>query len=539
MEKRQDAIAQADEALLAQLGYKQEFKRAFTPLEVFGIAFSIIGLLPSIASVLFYAIPNGGPAAMVWGWAVASLFILCVGMSMAELGSAAPTSGGLYFWTHSLSSPRCRNLLAWIVGYANTIGSIASVASIDWGCAVQITAAASIGSGQHYMATNAQTFGVFTAIVLTHAIICCLGTAVLARMQTVFVALNILLCLAVIIALPAATPAEFKNSASYALGNFTNLNGWPDGYAFILSFLAPLWTICSFDSSVHISEEASNAATAVPWAIVSAIGIAGVLGWAINVSLAFCMGTDLNNLLDSPIGQPMAQIFFNSFGQNGTLALWAFVVIVQYMMGSSMVLAASRQSFAFARDGALPFSGWLYRMNGFTKTPVNTVWFVAVFAIALGLLSFAGTQAIDAIFAISVTALYIAYAIPITARFVFKNDFKPGPFSLGVMSLPVAVISVSYMCFMDIVFFFPTTPQTDVADMNYTVVVLGGVMALSLVWYYFPKYGGVHWFTGPVANVGASEGGVAWDRDSSTEEGSQNQKGTPVDVGTEEISEKS
>ena len=35
----------------------------------------------------------------------------------------------------------------------------------------------------------------------------------------------------------------------------------------------------SFDSSVHISEEASNAAVAVPWAIVSAIGIAGVLGW--------------------------------------------------------------------------------------------------------------------------------------------------------------------------------------------------------------------------------------------------------------------
>lgn len=34
----------------------------------------------------------------------------------------------------------------------------------------------------------------------------------------------------------------------------------------------------SFDSSVHISEEASNAAVAVPWAIVNAIGIAGVLG---------------------------------------------------------------------------------------------------------------------------------------------------------------------------------------------------------------------------------------------------------------------
>jgi len=70
------------------------------------------------------------------------------------------------------------------------------------------------------------------------------------------------LCVAVTIALPAATPAEYKNSASYALGGFTNresrqdhtghalkftfpVDGWPNGYAFVLSFLAPLWTICT------------------------------------------------------------------------------------------------------------------------------------------------------------------------------------------------------------------------------------------------------------------------------------------------------
>jgi hypothetical protein len=34
----------ADEALLATLGYKQEFKRAFSSLEVFGIAFRYVFL---------------------------------------------------------------------------------------------------------------------------------------------------------------------------------------------------------------------------------------------------------------------------------------------------------------------------------------------------------------------------------------------------------------------------------------------------------------------------------------------------------------
>jgi len=88
-----------DDELLRTLGYKQEFRREFTAFEVFGIAFSIIGLLPSIASVLFFAVPNGGPVGMVWGWLIASAFIMTVGLSMAELASAAPTSGGLYFWT--------------------------------------------------------------------------------------------------------------------------------------------------------------------------------------------------------------------------------------------------------------------------------------------------------------------------------------------------------------------------------------------------------------------------------------------------------
>lgn len=54
---------------------------------------------------------------------------------------------------------------------------------------------------------------------------------------------------------------------------------------------------------------------------------------------------------------------------------------------------------------------------------------------------------------------------------------------------------------MSIVFSFPTTEQTNAQNMNYTVVVLGGVLILSLLWYYLPVYGGVHWFAGPVATV--------------------------------------
>lgn len=83
------------------------------------------------------------------------------------------------------------------------------------------------------------------------------------------------------------------------------VSGWPDGYAFILSFLAPLWAIgnfivfkpsfidsgCdfhlgAFDSTVHISEEATNADVAIPYAIILAATSSGVLGW--GMPLVFC-----------------------------------------------------------------------------------------------------------------------------------------------------------------------------------------------------------------------------------------------------------
>ena len=66
-------------------------------IEVFGIAFSIMGLLPSIASTLSFSIP-AGPVGLVWGWFLASGCIFVVGLAMADLGSAMPTSGGLYWY---------------------------------------------------------------------------------------------------------------------------------------------------------------------------------------------------------------------------------------------------------------------------------------------------------------------------------------------------------------------------------------------------------------------------------------------------------
>ena len=44
----------ADEQVLAALGYKPEFKREFSLWTTFCVSFAVLGLLPSFASTLYY-----------------------------------------------------------------------------------------------------------------------------------------------------------------------------------------------------------------------------------------------------------------------------------------------------------------------------------------------------------------------------------------------------------------------------------------------------------------------------------------------------
>ncbi|KZV65292.1 amino acid transporter [Peniophora sp. CONT] len=503
IEKRSyEVVLDADEALLKQLGYKQELRRTFTPLELFGVGFGIIGVVPSVASILVYAIPNGGPSAMIWGWAVCTVGLMAISAAIAELGSAMPTSGGLYYWTYSFSSPQYKTILAWMVGYSNTIGNLAAVASVEWGFSLQLMATITIATHGAFIPTRGQIYGVYVAALLVHGTICSVGAVkYIARVQSLITTLNVVLALVVIIALPAATPQKFKNTAAYAFGGFENFSGWPDGFAFLLSFLAPLWAVGAFDSSTHLSEEAKNANVAVPWALMSMTSVACALGWGVVVSIVFNMGTDLEAILASDIGQPMAAILFNSFGREGTLAVWIVVVLLQFAMGVDMLIVCSRQNYAFSRDGALPLSRVIRRVNPTSGTPVYAVWFAVFVSALLGLLSFAGPAAIGAIFSLVVVGQFTAYSIPICARFLGKNSFKPGPFTLGRAGAPIGFGAVVFMSFTSVVFLFPATPGPSSATMNYTVAVWGGTLALAAIYFYLPKYGGRNWFTGPISNV--------------------------------------
>lgn len=47
------------------MGYKQELRRQYSTMQIFAVAFSIMGLVPSIASTIAFSLP-AGPAGMIW-----------------------------------------------------------------------------------------------------------------------------------------------------------------------------------------------------------------------------------------------------------------------------------------------------------------------------------------------------------------------------------------------------------------------------------------------------------------------------------------
>lgn len=86
---------------------------------------------------------------------------------------------------------------------------------------------------------------------------------------------------------------------------------------------ALIWNPGFLDSTAHISEEATNAATAVPWALVIAIGIAGILGWGKSFFLSANRSSKTLNSDQRRIGLLYGQRFRDDRGERNRSAYGA------------------------------------------------------------------------------------------------------------------------------------------------------------------------------------------------------------------------
>ncbi|RVX69174.1 hypothetical protein B0A52_07150 [Exophiala mesophila] len=525
----------ADEAALAALGYIPEFKREFSLWTTFCVSFAVLGLLPSFASTLWFGMGYAGTPGMTWGWVIAMCFIQCVALGMAELCSSMPTSGGLYYAAAVLAPPGYGPLAAWITGWSNWFVQVTGAPSVDYALASMILAAASINDPS-YVPENYQVFLLTTLLMIIHGCISSMPTRWVATFNSYGSSFNIMALIIVIIAIPAATTREDQGlprftKSSTVWGNFYQGTDFPNGVALLMSFISVIWTMSGYDAPFHLAEECSNAAIAAPRAIVLTSAVGGIMGWFLQLVVAYTV-IDIDEVLASELGQPWASYLIEVLPQKTALALLSLTIVCGFSMGQGCMVAASRVTFAYARDDCFPFSNLWKKVNPITKTPVNAVWFNCVIGILLDLLLFGGT-AIDAIFSIGAIAAFVAFTIPITIRTFFVGDrFRQGPWHLGKWYFPIGCAATCFTVLMIPILCLPpvTGSNLDASLMNWTCLVWGGPMLMVLIWWVVDAH---KWFKGPKVNIQhqmlGAEGNVIDAKDASSDSGIDTNPG-PKDI---------
>lgn len=194
----------------------------------------------------------------------------------------------------------------------------------------------------------------------------------------------------------------------------------------------------------------------------------------------------LEDILTAPIGQALPYIFrvvMDSPG--GGLGLTLLVLVITLFCSLSITVAASRCTWAFARDDALPLARLWARVDPRHGTPIWALVLTTVVQMLLGLVNLGSSSAFLAFVSVGVISLAVSYGIPIAiSLFYRRRDVNVARWTMGTtLGWVVNSVALVWIMFETVLFSMPTTlPVTDVS-MNYAIVVFFGFMAISAVWY--------------------------------------------------------
>ncbi len=516
----QDELIREDVRRLHALGYAQELYRAMGGFSNFAISFTIISILSGCVT-LFYLVPTTiGFAAASIGWPLVTIFVVIVALGMAELASAYPTAGGLYYWSSKLGGPGW----GWFTGWFNLIGQIAITAGIDYGAAVTIdvllhawipgvpaTPGSVLGIDP---ATQWVTLLIYAIILALHATLNIFGVRIVAFLNDVSVWWHIigvvLIAGGVIVATiisqqfnPGAAgiccATQVTGSAVHGFNSagtlFTfnsafNVTGFPIWYAFLLSLLLAQYTYTGYDASAHMTEETVGAATRAPWGVVMSVVVSAVAGYILLMGLSAAT-PDL--AASGGFVNPVLYILESRLSYVLGTLLFAAIAVAQLFCGMSSVTSNSRMIYAFSRDGAVPGHNLWHRLDK-GRTPRNAILLAVVCSFILAVPSVWNFVAYVAVTSVATIGLYLAYGLPILLR-LFSRDFTPGPWHLGAWSKPIGWIAVIWILFISILFMLPAASPITAANFNYAPVAVLGTLLIITIWWLVSAR---HWFKGPV-----------------------------------------
>jgi amino acid transporter len=195
---------------------------------------------------------------------------------------------------------------------------------------------------------------------------------------------------------------------------------------------------------------------------------------------------ELTDILGAPVGQALPYIFGVVMGSaGGGFALTFLVLVIILFCSISITVAASRCTWAFARDKAVPLSSVWSRVDRRHGTPIWALGLTTAVQMLLGLIYLGSSSAFLAFVSVGVISLAISYGIPIAISMLHRRkEVSEATWRLGPIVGPLAnVLAVLWIAFEVVLFSMPTAIPVTPTSMNYAIVVFVGFMAISALWY--------------------------------------------------------
>jgi len=500
------------------MGYAQELNRSMSKFSNFAISFTIISILSGCLTLYGYGLLHGGPPVMLWGWLIVGTLVIFAGLSMAEICSAFPTAGGLYYWAAKLAPGKSAPIWSWFTGWFNLLGQVAVTAGISFGCAFSCSAFLWMYTGNDYWLSPGHTIAILAVILFAQGLLNTFGIRLVALLNDVSVYWHLIGVAIIFIVLFWAPSSGSHQSLGFLFGGegwnaFKGLSGFSiPFYVFLIGLLNAQYTFTGYDASAHVTEETVQANINGAKGIVNSIWISMIAGFILLFAVSYAIPhvfpvtiggveyADYAGIATAVV--PWATVFEFSAGHTVGLLLVLVVIVAQFFCGMSSVTANSRMLYAFARDGAVPFSDFWHHVSKRVRVPIRSAWFGAIGAFILAVPYLWNVTAYYAVTSIAVIGLYIAYLTPVFLRRINPKAFKPGPWVLGKYGVVVGWIAVIWVIFIVILLMLPQASPITVKTFNYAPIAVAVVVGVPGIWYLVSAR---KWFKGPKIQGSAAE----------------------------------
>ncbi|KAF2688763.1 amino acid permease-like protein [Lentithecium fluviatile CBS 122367] len=491
--QRRGSVDPGADAALAKMGYANELPRNLSMLSVLGMSFAIMAVPFGLSTTMYITLTDGQSVTILWGWVLVSLISLSIAASLAEICAVYPTAGGVYYWSAMLSTRKYAPVASWVTGWLTLVGNWTVTLSINFSGGQLILSAITLWK-EDFVPNEYQTILMFWAVMLVCMSVNIFGAKYLDLINKICIYWTASSVIIILITL--LTMADTRRDASFVFAHYdASQSGWPSGWAFFVGLLQAAYTLTGYGMVAAMCEEVQNPEREVPKAIVLSVAAAGVTGVIYLIPILFVL-PDVTLLLEVANGQPIGLLFKTVTGSaGGGFGLLFLILGILFFAGVGALTAASRCTYAFARDGAIPGSRLWKKVDKRFDIPLWALVLSTAVDCLLGLIYFGSTAAFNSFTGVATICLSASYGMPILISVLRgRRAVKNSGFSLGKFGFAINIAMLVWICLAVVLFCMPVSLPVEADAMNYASVVFAGFATISVAWYFVR---GRKDFTGP------------------------------------------